>query len=254
MNLARAAAVAMAALTALVAAGAQSPKANAPGVSASGMEDSRQMLLVVTDGWDSLHGTAQRFERAGAKRAWAAVGPAFDVVVGEHGLGWGRGVRTDPVSGPIKKEGDGKGPAGVYRLGTAFGLSQEKLPGLRLPYLFLSNNVECVDDAQSKHYNQLVTKPQVGQPDWNSSEKMWEIPVYKWGVVVLHNTPAQAGGGSCIFLHIWKAPDRGTAGCTAMTESNLVELMRWLDPKKNALLVQLPKSEYERLKTKWQLP
>ncbi|MHB9096328.1 MAG: hypothetical protein ACYC5X_00725 [Syntrophales bacterium] len=27
----------------------------------------------------------------------------------------------------------------------------------------------------------------------------------------------KSGRGSCIFLHIWSAPDKGTAGCTVMT-------------------------------------
>jgi hypothetical protein len=31
-------------------------------------------------------------------------------------------------------------------------------------------------------------------------------------------------------------------------------LLRWLDPKKNPLLVQLPAGEYEQLKQPWGLP
>ncbi len=220
----------------------------------SPLADSRQALVVITASWDSVPGTLQRFERASSTGRWKPVGTPIPVVVAKNGLAWGRDLRATTTEGPIKKEGDGKSPAGVYPLGTAFGLSNKKLRGLRLPYRFLDNNVECVDDAQSKHYNQLVTKQQAGQPDWNSSEKMWEIPVYKWGVVVLYNTPVEAGGGSCIFLHIWKGPESSTAGCTAMDAARLTALMTWLDPKKRPLLVQLPQAEYERLKAEWKLP
>ncbi len=234
----------------VMAVGAQAPQT----ATGSPLQNSRQVLLVITNDWDAVPGTMQRFERAKSGGAWKPVGASFALVVGKNGLGWGRGVRAETAGGPIKKEGDGKSPAGVYELGRAFGQSPKKLAGLRVPYLFLNNNVECVDDAQSKYYNQLVTKHQAGEPDWNSSEKMWEEPLYRWGLVVRHNTPAEAGGGSCIFLHIWRAPDRGTAGCTAMDESNLVATLKWLDPKKNPVLVQLPRSEYERLKAEWRLP
>jgi L,D-peptidoglycan transpeptidase YkuD (ErfK/YbiS/YcfS/YnhG family) len=63
------------------------------------------------------------------------------------------------------------------------------------------------------------------------------------------------GNGSCIFLHIWRGPGQGTAGCTAMPEQNLKEIIHWLNSKSSAaLLVQLPRPEYDRLKPLWNLP
>ncbi|HEX8292528.1 MAG TPA: hypothetical protein VF570_12275, partial [Pyrinomonadaceae bacterium] len=77
----------------------------------------------------------------------------------------------------------------------------------------------------------------------------------RWGLFVMHNAaPPAAGRGSCIFLHVWAGPGRGTAGCTAMEEASLTELLRWLDPKKRPLLLQLPESEYARRRTDWRLP
>ena len=64
--------------------------------------------------------------------------------------------------------------------------------------------------------------------------------LYKWGVVVDHNAAAIPGAGSCIFLHIWKSSSAPTAGCTAMPESDLVRLLRWLDPARHPILIQLP--------------
>jgi len=96
---------------------------------------------------------------------------------------------------------------------------------------------------------------------------MWAEPLYKWGVVVEHNgtparvprwgprpQPTQPGAGSCIFLHIWRGPDAGTAGCTAMAEPALLDTIRWLDADKSPVLVQLPVAEYRRLKAVWTLP
>jgi D-alanyl-D-alanine dipeptidase len=63
-----------------------------------------------------------------------------------------------------------------------------------------------------------------------------------------------AGRGSCIFLHIWAGPSKGTAGCTAMPQPRLETLLRWLDAKKRPLLVQLPEAVYARLRDAWRLP
>jgi D-alanyl-D-alanine dipeptidase len=93
-------------------------------------------------------------------------------------------------------------------------------------------------------------------PDWNSSEHMLRSDdLYRWGVVVDHNAdPPRPGAGSCIFLHIWRGPGQPTVGCTAMPQENLESVLGWLDPAKKPLLVQLPESEYQRLKRKWKLP
>ena len=126
---------------------------------------------------------------------------------------------------------------------------------LRMPYTTLTPTVECVDDVGSRRYNLIVDRSAVPEPDWKSSERMRSVEGYRWGVFVEHNSnPAVAGRGSCIFLHVWAGPEKGTAGCTAMTQPNLEELLRWLDSKKRPLLVQLPEAESARLRAAWRLP
>jgi hypothetical protein len=39
-----------------------------------------------------------------------------------------------------------------------------------------------------------------------------------------------------------------------MDEQKLLGIIKWLDKSKNPILIQLPKEEYKRLKTKWKLP
>jgi L,D-peptidoglycan transpeptidase YkuD (ErfK/YbiS/YcfS/YnhG family) len=228
-----------------------------PAAAAGGPVDrALQLLLVLTDGWDAVDGTMQRFERVSADAPWRAVGPAVPIVVGRAGLAWGRGLAGAPGPGPVKREGDGKSPAGVFHLSTVFGQSPGQPAGWRMPYRYLADNVECVDDGRSASYNRLTTRTAAERVDWSSSEKMWQEPLYKWGVVVDHNTaaPVQPAGGSCIFLHIWKGPGHGTAGCTAMEESALTAMVGWLAPASTPLLVQLPRAEYARLKPAWRLP
>ncbi len=78
---------------------------------------------------------------------------------------------------------------------------------------------------------------------------------YKWGAVIDHNAmPRKTAGGSCIFLHIWGGPAKTTSGCTALDESKLLTLLRWLDIYKNPVLLQVPKQIYNRLQEQWQLP
>lgn len=216
----------------------------------------RQLVLVKTDSWESVSGELRRYERG--RIGWIAVGDPIPVVVGRHGMAWGRGLnRPDPLRVPIKREGDGKSPAGVFRLGSAFGYATVKeAKWVKLPYAMAGPTIECVDDAKSAHYNQVLDRSRVPAPDWSSSERMRrQDELYRWGVVVDHNAaPAEAGAGSCIFIHIWEGPGVGTSGCTAMEAARVEELLRWLDPKKGPILVQLPADEYTRLRGKWRLP
>jgi len=226
------------------------------------------MIVVTTPDWAAVEGRLQRYERATSHETWKPVSKPISIVVGKNGLGWGIGViATDgsnirAVSDPVKKEGDGKAPAGVFALGTAFGYASQSLRGLKMPYLNLTTSIECVDDVGSKYYNRVVDRSTVA-PDWNSSEHMRSSgESYRWGIVVGHNgivsegsaAPPMPGAGSCIFLHIWHSAGQGTVGCTAMPQTELETLLTWLDPTRRPLLVQLPTQEYERLSKRWKLP
>jgi hypothetical protein len=227
---------------------------------------STQMIVVVTPGWDVVQGRLERFERADPHESWRSVGEPIPIVVGNKGMGWGIGLidaghpRVRIESEPIKIEGDGKSPAGVFALGTAFGYSALPLPGLKLPYLVLTESIECADDVSSKNYNRIIDRSTIA-PDWKSSEHMRDVgESYRWGVVINHNatvpgsTAPRPRGGSCVFLHIWHSPDSGTAGCTAMTRNNLESLLLWLDPSRQPVIVQLPESAFQRLAVPWNLP
>jgi L,D-peptidoglycan transpeptidase YkuD (ErfK/YbiS/YcfS/YnhG family) len=229
---------------------------------------STQMIVVTTSGWNAVDGRLQRFERNTPHGRWQLIGKPISIVVGRNGMGWGIGLLATNAPGirtasePVKKEGDGKSPAGVFALGTAFGYGAQPLPGLKLPYLGLTPSTECVDDARSKYYNRIVDHSTVTS-DWNSSEHMRDAgQSYLWGVVIDHNHIVRRAndhsprpvGGSCVFMHIWAGPGHGTAGCTAMAQSELEGVLLWLDPARKPLLVQLPAVDYARLSPHWRLP
>jgi D-alanyl-D-alanine dipeptidase len=222
---------------------------------------STQILVVTTQDWNTVDGTLQAYERPRARKRWKAVGAPIPVVVGKNGLGWGAGVAQGRDAGrrgagdPVKQEGDGKSPAGIFRLSTAFGYAAQEPSEWKMPYVRLTPSVECVDDARSKFYNRVVDRAAVA-PDWKSSEQMLRPDgLYRWGLVVDHNAePVTPGAGSCIFLHTWLGPGEGTTGCTAMAQEQLEGVLARLDPARRPLLVQLPRAQYKKLRRHWKLP
>jgi D-alanyl-D-alanine dipeptidase len=219
----------------------------------------RQLVVVETPDWAATKGTLTRFTREGT--AWKQVGKPIAVVVGKGGLGWGVGL--DPLegrSGPEKVEGDGRAPAGVFRLTSLFGVEPAGPDGASLRYTQATEAWHCVDDITSYQYNHLVDATDMPPKlPWTTSEKLRrKDALYDIAVVVDHNHMAEGkplpGKGSCIFLHVWRAPTKPTVGCTAMVKPEALALAAWLDAAKQPVLVQLPKSELSARRAAWKLP
>ncbi|MCX5828873.1 MAG: L,D-transpeptidase family protein [Deltaproteobacteria bacterium] len=217
----------------------------------------RQAVVVKTADWTAPQGILQRYDRSSPKDIWRPVGEAIPVVVGRNGLGWGIGLHpTVFPEGPEKREGDGRAPAGIFKLSSAFGYAPaNQAAWIKLPYIKMTSSIRCVDDDQSPHYNRIVDTSLI-KPDWKSDEEMRRADnQYRLGIVIDHNNnPAIPGRGSCIFMHIWKGSDAGTAGCTAMSQENMERLIRWLDPSANPILIQLPEGIYRQFRPVWGFP
>lgn len=219
---------------------------------------SRQLLVVTSADWDTVPARLFRFTRADAGDAWHAAGPPVAVVLGRTGLAWGAGLNNaSREMGPVKHEGDGRSPAGMFRLGSAFGFGPPDTIGvLAMPYRRLTATTDCVDDVRSSFYNTLAERDASGQSAWSSAEHMRQIdPDYRYGIFVEHNTtPRTPGLGSCIFIHIWEGPTKPTSGCTALDPGRLADLLRWLSGAANPVLVQLPRQTYDSHREAWALP
>lgn len=199
------------------------------------LSNSKQLIIVSTPNWNSISGQMQRFERKSTQHAWKAVGKPIAVVIGKHGLGWDSRFKNKQDQSVIKREGDGLTPMGIYAIGPTFGFDEKS--NNKISYFPLTDTSVCVDDVKSTYYNQLIDSASVLKKDWNSGEQMRQVPQYKFGAVVQYNkAPETPGAGSCIFMHIWKSPSSGTAGCIAMEESNLKANLNWLDPKKHPMI------------------
>lgn len=221
-------------------------------------KNSRQMILVLTDSITSTNGNLAYFERKSDKSTWIQISNTIPIVIGRNGLGWGRGLSSiDSSKLPMKTEGDGRSPAGVFKLSSAFGYaSAEEMKGLKIPYIPITEMVECVDDIKSSHYNQIILRNEIDEVDWQSSEKMYFANIwYEQGVIIDQNTnPTIKSAGSCIFLHNWSLPNETTAGCTEMEPVNMKKIIYWMDSSAIPVLVQLTKQLYNEYQQTWELP
>lgn len=203
-----------------------------------------QLLLVVAEDMNRSAALLQRFDHTQA--GWERVGPAVPVNLGRNGLGWGIGVLPlkHADTDPVKHEGDGRAPAGIFALGPVFGVLSAL--DTTMPYLQATGDLICIDDSLSSAYNRIA--PIAPELIFRSFEWMRrEDGLYELGVVVQHNAAAVPGRGSCIFLHLERAPGAGTSGCTSMSAEALAKIVRWLDSTKAPLLVQVPKKSLPAL-------
>ncbi|HWB47407.1 MAG TPA: L,D-transpeptidase family protein [Hyphomicrobiaceae bacterium] len=202
-----------------------------------------QLVLVTAAASDGIHATLQTFERAATSAPWQRRDASEPAVLGRRGLGLGWPLRGAAASAiPAKVEGDGRTPAGVYRIGAPFGSLPQSLPG----YMQLRKGQQfCVDDPRSVHYGRIVPRSIV--PPGTSGEDMGTIDLYRRGFVIDYPANAQVRGGSCVFLHVWRAPGKGTAGCVAASEATLARLQAWVVPGKAVIAVGTPQMGAELL-------
>lgn len=229
------------------------------GASAQIPQGSAQLLLTVTDDWDATTGKLYTYTRR--EGVWIPVFEPVSVNLGRTGLAWGIGLHPNSVvsqSDPQKREGDGKAPAGIFSLSDAFGYPDTLKTGLNYQPMRASHY--CIDVPASPLYNQTVDADIVGDKAVEGSSEGMRRDIhygdqqYKKGIFVAHNPANVPKAGSCIFVHLWKAPGSPTAGCTAMAEPQMDALLAWLNAEHQPVYVALPTAQYHVLKAQWKLP
>ncbi|UTA48377.1 hypothetical protein L1F30_02250 [Simiduia sp. 21SJ11W-1] len=218
--------------------------------------NSGQLVLVISENWEDRNGQLSAWTR-GPEGEWQQEEVATQVSLGRTGTAWGKGLHA-PQEGVQKREGDGKAPAGIFALGDAFGALSALNTGLN--YQPMSESHYCIDVPGSPLYNQTVDAKLVGKAAVEGSTEAMRRDIhsndnlYSKGIFVAHNPENISGAGSCIFVHIWRGPDKPTAGCTAMPEAKIDALLAWLKREAAPVLVVLPQAEYERVQSLWDLP
>jgi L,D-peptidoglycan transpeptidase YkuD (ErfK/YbiS/YcfS/YnhG family) len=176
---------------------------------------SAKQLIWVTGSERGPQARLQLFEKKEGQ--WRAVQAPWPAVVGSAGI----------AKSGAKVEGDKKTPRGVYSITSVYG----KAPSLKtaMPYQVLSKEDKWVDDPKSSQYNRWIRGPASAE----SYENLWRPDsIYDVIVVLDYNRfPVEPGKGSAIFLHNWSGQDEGTAGCVALEQQKVLELVSWLDPQ-----------------------
>jgi L,D-peptidoglycan transpeptidase YkuD (ErfK/YbiS/YcfS/YnhG family) len=136
-----------------------------------------------------------------------------------------------------KREGDGRTPTGLYRLGTAFGYPSSA--GTKMPYRQAQADDLWVDDPASPDYNRWVKQSETRAASYEKMKR--DDDLYKYGIVIEYNTdPIVPGFGSAIFLHIWAGKRSTTAGCIAVSEEDILKILGWLDPAAEPVIIIHP--------------
>ena len=149
----------------------------------------------------------------------------FVVTCGPLGYPGHRGVHGF-VTAEDKVEGDGCTPLGRYNITHGFYRPDRiRVPTTLLPMRPMTPDMGWCDDADSAAYNTLVTLPHCDR-----HEHLWRSDaMYDVVLVNNHNTPAVAGKGSAIFIHV--ALDDGcggllpTEGCLSLPVEGLLAII-----------------------------
>ncbi|MCV6965002.1 hypothetical protein BST27_10295 [Mycobacterium intermedium] len=127
---------------------------------------------------------------------------------------------------PQAKSGYPATPMGVYSLDSAFGTAPN--PGGGLPYTQVGPNHWWSGDDSSPTFNTMQVCEKSKCPFNLAESENLQIPQYKHAVVMGVNKNKVPGGGAAFFFH---TTDGGpTAGCVAIDDATLVQIIRWLRP------------------------
>jgi L,D-peptidoglycan transpeptidase YkuD (ErfK/YbiS/YcfS/YnhG family) len=220
-----------------------------PGVSAAAsalpvpeerVGDARQVIVVTAPKWSATEGTLATYEKRGG--TWQVVQPSMRTQLGYGGL----------VRGDKRRQGTGTTPTGVYEILNGFGRKPD--PGTKLDYTQVDrNDAWPYNPKVPSTYNVFQNVDRSWKSYGGYVEHLWDMGYqYDYVAVLDYNLPegpistgakgvrrsaeppdTRRGGG--IFLHV----DNGkkTAGCIAIKKKEMREIMQWLDPKKDPVIV-----------------
>ncbi|MHC9291314.1 L,D-transpeptidase family protein [Mycobacterium sp. LTG2003] len=148
---------------------------------------------------------------------WQPIGVGIPANIGANGMA----AKTH--------DGNMATPMGIFTLDFAFGTAPN--PGGGLQYVQVGPDHWWDGDMKSPTYNTMQVCKKAQCPfdtDPSSGTENLQIPQYKHAVVMGVNKARVPGNGGAFFVH---TTDGGpTAGCVAIEDATLVQIMRWLRP------------------------
>ena len=201
---------------------------------------SEQVVLVQANNWNATKGTLRAFAKI--KGSWTEIQTKVPVDLGYGGL----------VPGDKRRQGTGKTPTGTYAITSAFGRKAD--PGTKLDYIKIDrNDAWTYNPRVPSTYNIFQTANRSWKSYGNYVESLYSYgKQYNYVAIMDFNLPrgnitkgpngvyrtdkpANTSRGGGIFLHVSNGDE--TAGCIAVSEPVMRDLMTWFNPKKNPVII-----------------
>jgi L,D-peptidoglycan transpeptidase YkuD (ErfK/YbiS/YcfS/YnhG family) len=126
-----------------------------------------------------------------------------------------------------KIEGDKCTPSGIYSIEKIY-YREDRLymPELDFQIIPINKNFGWCDDIHSIYYNKFIKFPF----SYSAEFLYREDDIYNIICVINYNTnPIIKNKGSAIFLHVANSDYAETAGCLALKQNDLIELLQNID-------------------------
>ncbi|MFT9055316.1 MAG: L,D-transpeptidase family protein [Ethanoligenens sp.] len=191
----------------------------------SAFDNSSQVIVVTNNPMNNVNATVSAYEKTG--NGWKMVFSNISALIGQNGMQYDS----------LRRQDTNTTPSGVYGIPFAFGWAQN--PGTKLPYRVADSNSYWDENSGSSTYNRWVE----GNPG-GECEQIATQPLYKYAMALDYNWNQTPGKGAGIFIHI--KPRYYTGGCVGVGESELVQLMQWVDPTQNPKVLICPQADFSQ--------
>ena len=126
-----------------------------------------------------------------------------------------------------KIEGDKCTPSGIYSIEKIYYREDRlNMPKLDFQTIPINKNFGWCDDIRSTYYNKFIKFPF----SYSAEFLYREDDIYNIICVInYNNNPIIKNKGSAIFLHVANTDYSGTAGCLALKQDDLIELLQNID-------------------------
>ncbi|MBL4932643.1 cell wall-binding repeat-containing protein [Clostridium paridis] len=190
-------------------------------------DTSSQIITITAPSTNGFRANANYYEKQDG--VWKLVYKDMPAVTGENGLMYNR------------KQNTNTSPIGDFGFVFAFGYSNN--PGVKYNYRNIDSESYWVTDMNNTYYNRWVE----GYRGWelDGAEHLINYKQqYNYAMAIDFNyyNPVR-GDGAAIFLHVSPKSGGGTGGCVGLSEPNLLNVMKRLDPSKNPRIIICPEGD-----------
>lgn len=189
------------------------------------LENSNQIIVVTTNNMSTSYCNIEIYEKNDSGK-WNNIDSTTGRV-GANGLAYieNRVQSTNTT------------PAGVMSITGAFGVKNN--PGTKLDYIKVNDNMYWDLNSENSTYNRLINYNPGGD-----YEHLVSYPrQYEYSLITDYNHNQVPNKGGAIFVYCL---GRGaTGGCVSMPREKMIEILKWIDPKKNPKILVIPKDDLD---------